>query len=256
MKIRGAGQRRGGRLWVTGAAILVLALMTSCSDELDPTEPEGAYELFTQSLFAGDAEGVWARTDQKTHEQFQEYYETLVEMDETIVRYLPQTDHKIARKQSGTELLAEVKDGRQLFMKVFRPMNLEEMENGQAIRVGSELEEIEVSQDKTQAKVTTKGGDTFFLTRGDRLDPERRDKWFVMLTQSSEAVGKRLGWVPQNEDALDKTIEDLIAEERETRERVIAELMNLKPPAGAEAAPGPPQEDGQATAAAAAPGKE
>jgi lipopolysaccharide export LptBFGC system permease protein LptF len=199
-------------------AATLVALAVGCGDELDPTEPEGAYYIFRNALLKGDAETVWKRTDDTTKAYFQQRYEQLEEMDETIERYLPQTDHKIARKQSGTILLDEVDGGKGLFMKVFQPKNLPDE---QAIKVGSDIDELKVAEDDSAAKVVTRAGQEYVL-KADKTTEE----WHVMLVRSSDKVDGAFGWLEANESALQQTVEDLIAEEREKREAIIAELMN------------------------------
>lgn len=204
-------------------ASVLVALAVGCGDELDPTEPEGAYYIFRDALLKGDAETVWKRTDQTTKAYFQQRYEQLEEMDATIERYLPQTDHKIARKQSGTILLDQVDDGKELFMKVFQPENLPKLSNKQAVKVGSDIDELKVAEDDSAAKVVTRAGQEYVLT------PDKKtEEWHVMLVRSSDKVDASFGWLETNQSALQKTVEDLIAEEREKREAIIAELMNKK----------------------------
>jgi hypothetical protein len=198
----------------------VMMLAFGCSDELDSSEPEGAYYIFRNALIEGDAETVWERTDSESRAYFQQRYEHLVEMDETIQRYLPQTDHKIARKQSGAVLLDEVKDGKQLFFKVFQPDKLAASE---AIRIGSDLDELQVAEDDSAAKVVTRAGQEYVLTHD-----AQSEEWHVMLVRSTDKVDASFGWLTANQSALQQTVEDLIAEERTKREAVIAELMDKK----------------------------
>jgi hypothetical protein len=213
-----------GRIARATTLMLLAAVMTimaaGCSDELDSSEPEGAYYIFRNALIAGDAETVWERTDGDTRAYFQKRYEHLVDMDETIERYLPQTDHKIARKQSGAVLLDEVKDGKGLFLKVFKPVKLDATE---AIRIGSDLEELKVAEDDSAAKVVTRAGQEYVLTHD-----EHNEEWHVMLVRSTDKVEASFGWLTTNQSALQQTVEDLIAEERKKRETIIAELMDKK----------------------------
>src|SRR5690606_27535771 len=92
-----------------------------CAENLDPKDPEGAYNLYVNALWAKDAKTVWKRVAPTTHEYFDQKYKTLQDMDETIGRYLPPTDHKIAREQAGSILTSKVKDGEGLFLEVFQP---------------------------------------------------------------------------------------------------------------------------------------
>lgn len=202
------------------AGMLCIAL-SSCDENIDPTDPEGAYNLYIKAMFNADAEGVWARLAPSTREYFQTQYEVLVEMDETIRRYLPATDHKIARQQAGSILTEETKDGKGLFLKVFQPGSLK-VDEGHV--VGSAVDEIKINEDETAAELKTLGGDTIYLAKGEN------EEWFVMLVRSSTKVTDRMKWLEQNQSALQQTVEDLIAEERKNREAIIAELMKLEDP--------------------------
>jgi hypothetical protein len=206
--------------------ILVLIIVASamwgasCGGELDPSEPEGAYYIFRDALLEGDVETVWERSDEETHQYFEERYERLVEMDEMIERYLPQTDHRIARQQSGTVLLDEIDGGKALFLKVFEPEGLPDEE---AIRIGTDVKELKLAEDDSAAKVVTRAGQEYVLTHQDDTD-----QWHVMLVRSTETVEAALGWLESNQSALQQTVEDLIAEERQRRETIIADLMDIK----------------------------
>jgi len=202
-------------------AFIVASLSTGCDENVDPTDPEGAYNLFRQALFKGDAKGVWKRLAPSTHQYFEDEYQRLVQMDETIDRYLPQTDHKLARRQAGSVLTDDVKDGKGLFLHVFKPkaMKLDEAE-----AVGAKVEEIVVQKDGKTAVIKTLGGQRYILVRGDD------EQWYVMLVKSSKAVGRNMKWLDKNESALKQTVEDLIDEERKERETVIAELMDPPKP--------------------------
>ncbi len=231
---------------------IVLALATTfgtgCDENVDPTDPEGAYNIYINSLWANDAEGVWDRLAPTTRGYFQTQYENLVEMDETIRRYLPATDHKIARQQAGSILTDEVQDGKGLFLKVFQPQGLNATGGH---KVGALVDEIKINEDKTQAELTTLGGDTFYLTKGtgEGVDP---NQWYVMLVRSSEKVKSRMQWLDSNQSALQQTVEDLIAEERTKRESIIAELMRLENPGTDEGGEGSEQPEAGAEGADAA----
>lgn len=213
-----------GRLLLLLALLFVAPLSTGCGENLDPTTPVGAYNEYRNALFAGDAEKVWARLAPSTHEYFDEQHARLVKMDETIVRYLPATDHKLAREQAGSILTDDIKNGKGFFMKVFDPASVPEDE---AYRVGMDVDTEAIAEDGDTAKITTRGGQTYILTKGEGAE-EGSEEWFVMLVRSNEAVGKRLGWLDSNETALQKTVEDLIDEEKKKREALIARLMDVE----------------------------
>lgn len=197
------------------AASLVL---TACSSELDPSDPEDAYDLFRHALFDGDGEAVWERTDEQTREHFDNRFERLQEMNDLIERYLPQTDHQIARSQSGAELLDETDSGRSLFIRLFEPS---EFPDDEAVRFGSEVQQIQMSEDGHSAVVITRGGQEFSLVLQDE------ELWYVNLVDSGDFLDEALKWFDDNEDALEQTVEDLIAEERQMREQIISELMDI-----------------------------
>lgn len=223
------------RLWLIFALFVVA---TGCDENVDPRDPEGAYNLYKNAFWAKDPEAIWNRTAPTTHAYFDDKYETLVEMDETIGKYLPPTDHRIAREQAGSILTDKVKDGKGLFLEVFKPENIK---LAQKHEVGAVVDQIRINEDETDAELTTLGKDVFYLTKGDD------EEWYVMLVQSSAAVEKQMKWLTDNESALNQTIEDLIAEERKEREAVIQELMRLEDPdapADQEAPEDAPTEEG------------
>ena len=198
--------------------LLLVVAPSACGEKVDPTDPEGAYNLYLKSLWGGDAEGVWERLAPSSHEFFQKQYEVLVEMDEMIEKYLPATDHRIAREQAGSILTEQVTDGKSLFLAIFKPSQIK-FEEGH--RVGASVDTIRINEDETAAELKTLGGDVLYLTKGTD------EQWYVMLVRSSSAVEERLKWLEQNESALQQTVEDLIDEERKKREAIIAELMKM-----------------------------
>jgi hypothetical protein len=205
--------------------MIALLMATGCSDELDPTEAGDAYLMFRDALWSGSAEQVWSLSDEQTHTYFQERYEELVGMDDTIDRYLPLADHRLARRQSGAVLIKEIKDGKGLFLKVFTPDKLPKED---AFRLGLDVEELAVAEDDQNAKVVTRGKQIFYLVKQKGSKKGERARWYVKLVQSSEAVPGAFVWLEGNRTALQQTVDDLIAEERQQREAIIAELMNLQ----------------------------
>ena len=224
-------------------ALLLAILTAGCAENLDPKDPEGAYNLYVNALWAKDAKAVWDRAAPPTHQYFNERYDTLAKMDETIGRYLPPTDHRIAREQAGSILTDKVTDGRGLFLELFKP---EQLDLAEKHLVGASVDQIRINEEGNVAELTTLGKDTYFLAKG------ADEEWYVMLVRSSKAVEQQMSWLTANESALTQTIEDLIAEERSQREAVIQELMKLPSPDEAEAtddasgeqAQAPTQEDG------------
>lgn len=205
-------------VWLLAAALLAVG----CSDELDPAEAGDAYLMFRDAMWAGSAEQVWAMCDVETHTYFQERYDELVAMDETIDRYLPLADHRLARRQSGAVLTKEIKDGKGLFLKVFTP---DKLPKETAYKLGTDVEELAVSEDDQNAKIVTRGKQTFYLVKQKAAKRGEPARWHVKLVQSSEAVPGAFSWLEGNRVALQQTVDDLIAEERQQREAIIAELM-------------------------------
>ncbi len=192
---------------------------TACSGELDPTKPEDAYTIFRDALFEGDHDTIWQRSDQATHDHFQLRYDQLKQMGVFIDRYLPQTDHRLARRQSGVELIETTKNGRELFEKVFQPKLLSP---NHGVIFGSNVREIQLSEDAKAAIIVTRSQQEFPLVLA--ADGE----WYVALVDAGDIVETSFKWIDQNESALQQTVEDLIAEERKKREAIIAELMDVK----------------------------
>ena len=209
-----------GRLAVVSAVLALLSLsLPACSGELDPTDPSEAYLLFRKALQKGDNDAMWNRSAESTKQYFRDRYDLLVEMDRKIEKYLPQTDHKLARKQTGTELLDELESGRDLFDKIVTPDNIDVTE---ARRLGSLVNEIRLSKDQKKAEVATRGGRTY------RLVKQEDGQWYVALADSVDALDKAFAWLDRNDKALTKTINELKKEEREKREEIIAELMDVE----------------------------
>lgn len=206
-----------GRLFHFVALLTAVALMFGCKTERDPTDPEDAYYTFRDALIEGDADAVWERADEQTHAYYEKRYEQLVEMDENIEEYLPQTDHELAREQAGTELLDEVDDGRELFVETFEPGQMPEEE---AVEVGSDVDELKLAEDESSAKVITRAGQDYLLTRD-----EESGEWHVMLTESTDAIDASFAWLDKNRESLRKTVEDQMADKKERREAIIADLM-------------------------------
>lgn len=201
---------------------LVMALMLlGCGDKLDPTEPEGAYNAFKDALFKGNPDAMWARMSPSSHQYFDDQLERLHRMDAKIERYLPPTDHRLAKKQAGSILTDELESGEEFFKHIFSADTIPQDEK---YKVGMQVEEIKISEDEKQAAVVTRGGQEILLEHGEG------DQWFVMFVESSEAVPNAMSWLEQNESALDQTVEDLIAEEREERAQIISDLFGYEAP--------------------------
>lgn len=206
-------------LVVTAICAMAAGWITGCSGEPDPSDPEDAYDMYRHALFEGDGEAMWERVDEETREYFEARYTQLEEMDELIERYLPATDHDIARSQSGAELLDDVDSGSELFTAVIEPGEFIEDE---AVWLGADLAELRMAQDGESAVAVTRGQQQFVLVTED-------DEWYVNLVESDQILDNRFEWLDNNEDNLEQTVEDLLEEERQMREEIIADLMDVDP---------------------------
>lgn len=211
--------KRRSYFWFAVLVFVACAASASCSNKLDPTDPGEAYLLFRKAVMDGDVDGMWARAAPSTRTYFEDRYEQLVAMDKKIENYLPRTDHKIARKQTGTVLVDKVDGGRGLFEKVVKP---EQMAISEARRLGSLIEKIRLSKDEREAQVVTRSGRKYRLAKG--TDGE----WYVRVVDSLEAVDESFKWLDRNRSALTETVNDLLEEEQEKREEIIADLMNVE----------------------------
>ena len=137
-------------------------------------------------------------------------------MDVQIARYLPPTDHKLARRQAGSVLTDDVQDGHGLFLKVFTPANMKITE---AHRIGSVVSEIQVTEDEKFAKLKTEAGTEY------RLEKMQDETWKVVVVGDNSPFQSAMGWLNSNEEALEQTVTDLIEEETKHREAIIAELI-------------------------------
>lgn len=203
-----------------GGIVALCLAAVGCSGELDPTDPGEAYLLFRKAMIEDDVDKMWKRSSQGTRDYFDQRHQQLVQMQQKIEKYLPQTDHKLARKQSGTELLDELEGGRELFERVVKP---DRVAMNEARRIGSQVEEIRRSKDGDKAKVQTRSGRTYRLVREGE-----KGQWYVSLVDSVGSVDKSFAWLDGNMEALTKTVNDLIEEEKEKREEIIAELMDVE----------------------------
>ncbi len=203
------------RRYIVGL-FLIVVMASSCSDELLPEEPEGAYLLWRQALINGDTEGVYNYLDKDTRKLLDERATTLSAMSDDIVRYLPQVDQRLARKQTGAVLLKEkdVQDGRKLFLFLFQP---DKLDISPEIEVGTEISDIELNEAGDTAAIKTDGGDQFILVR------EEDQIW--RLSSWKGLCDKRTQWILDNQSALEQTVQDLITEEQEEVGAVIDFLL-------------------------------
>ncbi len=201
---------------MTWAMCVVLLGTAGCSDELRPDEPEGAYLLWRQALLEGDTKGVYQYLDKDTKAIFEERASQLQIMSEDIVRYLPQVDQKLARKQTGVELLKNenIIDGESLFLYLFRPKKLEVTPE---IEIGTEPSDIIVDKEKGEAAIVTYAEQKYILKRED-------DKVWRIVSWSDQAE-QSTKWVLDNRSALDQTVQDLINEEQEEIKAIITFLL-------------------------------
>lgn len=199
--------------------------MFGCSEKLDTTDPEGTYNLYRNALFEGSAEKVYGLLAPGSIKYFDDEFLRLKRMDATITRYLPITDHKLARRQAGSILTDEVTDGHTLFLKIFQPASMKLSKssrwNQSPFEVGAIVEQIQVSEDGMAAKLTTKAKEEY------RFEKNEKEEWKLQLVQSAQAFQQATEWMAGNENALQQTIDDLIEEDTTNRESIIADLMGL-----------------------------
>lgn len=207
---------RGARWWCGVCLAGALLLATGCAEELSPQEPRGAYLLFRQAVLSGDAAQVYAFMDKDTRKVFDDRYQTLNAMDEQILRFLPQVDQKLARQQTGVVFLKERKitSGEELFKAVFQAKQLEVTPE---IEVGTEVSDVEVNAEESEAAVVTYSGQVY------RLVKEDDGLWRVASWQ--ELVTSKTGWVQGNQTALEQTVSDLINEESAEVDKVIEHIL-------------------------------
>lgn len=199
--------------------LATVGFAAGCGSEEDPTKPAGAYRMYRQAVLDGDVEAIWERSSESTHEYFAERYDELVEMDQQIREYLPHTDHELARKQTGTEMLDDIDGPRGLFEKMLKPKN---MPMNQARRLGSEIEKIRMGEDREVARVVAAGGREYRVVLGED------EEWYVDIVASVDAVDKSFEWLDNNQEALEKTVNDIVEKRQEEREEIIADLMDVE----------------------------
>jgi hypothetical protein len=84
------------------------------------------------------------------------------------------------------------------------------------IEVGSEISALEVSEDGKEAIIVTYSGQQYRLVLEDA-------EW--RISSWSELSAARTKWILDNRTALEQTVQDLIAEEKEEVDQVIAFLI-------------------------------
>ena len=199
--------------------------LCGCADDLDPRQPQGAYLIFRQALFTQDAETAWSYLDAGTQAVFEDRAKALDDMSEDIVRFLPQVDQRLARKQTGAELLKakQITDGKALFILLFTPAAVPVTPE---IEVGTQISSVEVNDAEDEAIIVTESGQQY------RLVVEEDGVWRVSSWR--DLAVERTKWILDNQTALTQTVQDLIAEEKEEVDRIIDFLVKeggaQKPP--------------------------
>lgn len=196
--------------------VLLVGLGAGCADDLDPKQPQGAYLIFRQALFTGDADTSWDYLDRGTQAVFEDRAAVLNNMSEDIVRFLPQVDQRLARKQTGAELLrgGKVTDGKSLFKLLFKP---DAVPVTPEIEVGTQISSVEVNDAEDEAIIVTESGQQY------RLVIDEEGTWRVSSWR--ELAIERTKWILDNQTALTQTVQDLIAEEKEEVDRIIDYLV-------------------------------
>jgi hypothetical protein len=204
-----------GRLLSVFMALLLLG-SAGCADELDPKQPQGAYLIFRQALFAQDGEAAWDYLDAGTQAVFEDRAKILDSMSQDILRFLPQVDQRLARRQTGAELIKakQVTDGKALFILLFTPAAVPVTPE---IEVGTQISSVEVNDAEDEAIVVTESGQQY------RLVLEEDGTWRVSSWR--DLAIERTKWILDNQTALTQTVQDLIAEEKEEVDRIIDFLV-------------------------------
>lgn len=199
-----------GVLWV------VAAFVAGCQEEYRPDNPEGAYMLWRQALLSGDTAGVYGLLDEDTHAVLDERVEVMRVMSEDIVRYLPQVDQKLARRQTGVVLLNEhdIETGADLFQALFMP---DKLEVTPSIEVGTEISEMTLNEAGDEAVIVVYSSQQFLMRRGQ--DGQWRvSSWRTLCLERTQ-------WILDNRGALEQTVQDLINEEKEEVDAAIKFLL-------------------------------
>ena len=176
--------------------------------------------LFRQALFSSEeasADTVYSYLSKDTKQVFEERVSMMNEMSEQIVRFLPQVDQKLARKQTGAVLLKEQKltTGKDLFKLLY---SADLIKPSDELEVGSEISDIEYLNDEnTEAILVTYAKDEY------RLVLEEDGVWRVASWR--EFAKARTAWISNNREILEQTIQELITEEKEEIDKVIAYLL-------------------------------
>ena len=212
-----------GRFKVAALRTLLMVCLVSalvgCQGELLPQEADGAYLLFRQGLLAGDTDAVYGFLSEDTKQVFDDRVKTLQDMSEQIVRFLPQVDQKLARSQTGVELLKkhDIKDGADLFKILYQDKAIEVSDG---LEVGSGIRfpgGVEFNEEETEAVIVTWANDQFHLVL------EEDGIWRVASWKDD--ARDKTAWILSNQESLEKTIQDLISEEKKEIDTVIKYLL-------------------------------
>lgn len=148
------------KILCTGALLAAVAA-AACGSEPGPTEPEGAYLAFRQALLSGRPPELWSWISEDTK---QIYRDALVDLDalSESVRLLSPADRAVAYERTAVRLADVVDSGEELFDELIR---LENLVGDDRYAMGTEIEEIQVTESEERATVTTVAGQTFELVR-------------------------------------------------------------------------------------------
>ena len=202
------------------AALLMVA--TGCQGEPQPQEADGAYLLFRSALLQGNKATVYGYLSQDTKKVYEDRYATFQDMSEQIIRFLPQTDQKLARQQTGVVLLKKegIEDSEGLFTYLFKLDALKTEDTLPGLEIGSGIRfpgGVAYNDDETEAAIVTWANDQYHMVKEDdgiwRVASWRKD------------AQEKTAWIETNKENLEKTIQDLISEEKEEIDTVIKYLL-------------------------------
>lgn len=230
-----------------------LLLGTGCKeDELQPTEPEGAFGLLTKALQERDEDGVWEYLGKDTRALFTDHYRLLVRIDRIIEAYFDPAEHRDMRERTGVYILeqASIATPKDLYHYIF-DMSRTHVVDGEEVpvfefgadqEVGMTISEVEyLNEEETSVRITTRGEQKFIL---------HREEDGVWRTDSlGDFFQKALEPIATSEANLRQYAEENLREERERRKALAAffyERTGRTPPPRQQ--PAAPPAEQQATA--------
>lgn len=197
------------------ALLLAFALLlVACEEERpEPTEPDGAFKLFQESLEQNDREALWEYLDQETKDLFTQHYRALVRMDKIIETYFDPSEHRYLRDRTGAFLLKEanIDSPEALYRYTLNPSTIE---FGDDEAVGAEIDELVYSdEEQTIAQIKTDANQSFVFIK------EQDGIWRTASLRN--IVEEALKPIANGEEAMKEFARENLVAERERRLEVI-----------------------------------